>query len=163
MASNHITVNGRHYTQRQAEDACALYIYMGKSDETIGTILGGIGGPPIHCAGLVSHLRARSHAVYNRVYNDPAYWEARANRLYREWMGAASQIVRQYGARIPLSDPPSQHANFFLIALASEANSTIFYEWNGGSHSSTLRRQIIWSYGAFARLEGALEMLFALV
>ena len=102
MAANHIRFNNQYYTQSDSELACALNIYLDKSDDTIGTILGarrsGIGGPPIPCAGLVSSLRASSHAVYWRVYNNAAYWEPEANRIYREWMGAVSQIVRRYGA-----------------------------------------------------------------
>ena len=105
MASNHIRFNNQDYTQREGEIACALSIYLRKSDETIGTILGfrrsGIGGPPIPCAGLVSFLQGRDHAAYRRVYNNGAYWEPEANRTCREWMGAVSQKVRRYGANDP--------------------------------------------------------------
>ena len=103
MAANHIRFNNQYYSQREGEIACALKIYLRKSDETIGTILGfrrsGIGGSPIPCAGLVSSLQGS--AVYGRVYNNGAYWEPEANRIYREWMGAASQTVRRYAANNP--------------------------------------------------------------
>ena len=103
MAANHIRFNNQYYTQREVEIACALKIYLYKSDETICTILGfrqnGIGGPPIPCAGLVSSFQGTNHPVYRRVYNNGAYWEPEANRIYREWMGAVSETVRRYGAK----------------------------------------------------------------
>ena len=105
MAANHIRFNNQYYTQSEAEIACALTLYLRKSDETIDTIFGfkqsGIGAPPIHCAGLVSYLQGSNHAVYHRVCNNGAYWEQEANRFYREWMGAVSQTARRYAANNP--------------------------------------------------------------
>ena len=161
MAANWITYNNQSYTQREAEYVCALKIHGHRSDEIIGTILGkkrsGIGGPPVPCAGLVSFLQGSSHPVYRRVLNDPGYWGSEANRLYREWMGAVGQTVRQYGARIPFLDPQSQHANFFLIALASEANSPISCDWDGGLHSqhfTSTNNMELWSFYGIGRSAG---------
>ena len=106
MASTQFRYNHQSYSQRELEIACSLKIWLGKSDETIGTILGasryGKGGPSIPCAGLVSFLYQSSHAVYRRVSNNRAYWEPEAQRVYQGWMGSMSQIVQRYGASFPL-------------------------------------------------------------
>ena len=102
MATTQLQFNNQYYTQREAEIACALKIWLRKSDETIGTILGarrnGVGAPPINCAGLVASLQRSSHPVYYRVSNNGAYWEPEAQRAYQDWMGAVSQIVQRYDA-----------------------------------------------------------------
>ena len=102
MATTQLQVNNRYYSEPEAEIACALKIWLRMSDETIGTILGarrnGIGGPPIHCAGLVASLQRSSHAVFHRVANNRAYWEPEAQRAYQDWMVAVSQRVQRYGA-----------------------------------------------------------------
>ena len=105
MATTQLQINNQYYTQDEAEIACALRIWLRKSDEIIGTILGarrdGIGGPPIHCAGLVASLQGSSHAVYHRVSNNRAYWEPEAQRVYQDWMVKVSQMVPRYGASCP--------------------------------------------------------------
>ena len=105
MAATQLSFNNQYYSQREAEIACALKIWLRKSDGTIGTILGarrnGIGSPPIHCAGLVASLQRSSHAVYLRVSNNRAYWEPEAQRVYQDWMGAMSQTARRYDASYP--------------------------------------------------------------
>ena len=105
MATTQLQVNNRYYSEPEAEIACALKIWLRMSDETIGTILGArrncVGGPPIHCAGLVASLQGSSHAVYHRVSNNRAYWEPEAQRVYQDWMVKVSQIVQRYGASYP--------------------------------------------------------------
>ena len=102
MASNQFRFNHQSYSQHELELACSLGICLGKSDETIGTILGarryGIGGPHIPCAGLVAFLRQSSHAAYRRVSNNRAYWGPEAQQVYQDWMGSVSQMVQRYGA-----------------------------------------------------------------
>lgn len=98
MASTQLRFKHQSYSQRELEIACALRIWLAKSDETIGTILGarryGLGGPPIPCAGLVAFLQRDSHAVHRRVSNNGAYWEPEAQRVYQDWMGSISQTVQ---------------------------------------------------------------------
>ena len=105
MASTQLQFGHQSYSQRELEIVCALSYWLGKSDETIGTILGakryGIGGRPIPCAGLFAFLQRNSHAVYRRVTNDGAYWEPEARRVYQDWMGSVSQTVPRYGASCP--------------------------------------------------------------
>ena len=105
MSSTQLPFNHQSYSQRELEIVCALKIWLRKSDETIGIILGarryGIGGQTIPCAGLFAFLQRNSHAVYRRVSNDGARWEPEAQRIYQNWMGLVSQMAQRYGASCP--------------------------------------------------------------
>ena len=105
MESTQLLFNHQSYSQRELEIVCALKIWLRKSDETIGTILGarryGIGGRHIPCAGLFAFLQINSHAVYRRVSNDGARWEPEAQRIYQDWMSSVSQMAQRYGANCP--------------------------------------------------------------
>ena len=105
MASTQLPFNHQSYSQRELEIVCALKIWLGKSDDTIGTILGarryGIGGRPIPCAGLFAFLQRNSHTVYRHVSDDGARWQLEAQRIYQDWMGSVSQIAQRYGASCP--------------------------------------------------------------
>ena len=102
MASTQLQFGHQSYSPRELEIVCALKIWLGKSDETIGTILGarryGIGGRPIPSIGLVAFLQRRSHTVYRGVCNDSARWEPEAQQVYQDWIGSVSQMAQRYSA-----------------------------------------------------------------
>ena len=103
MAAKHIQFNNQYYTQREARLPVPLpKIYLCKSDETIGTILGFIRkrNQDHHSLSVSCFFySSKDHAVCRRVHDNAAYWEPEANRIYREWMSAASETVRRLGAK----------------------------------------------------------------
>ena len=82
--------------------ACALNLFTGVSDETLGSIIGfrrgGPGAPPVPCDGLVNELQRLQHAAFAIVSNDPACWDTRAREEYKRWWDVYSQIVQRYVA-----------------------------------------------------------------
>lgn len=94
--------NDQTLSMDELQVACALNLFTGVADETLGSIIGfrrgGPGAPLVPCDGLVNELQRTQHAAFAIVSNDPACWEIRAREEYKGWWEVHSQIVQRYVA-----------------------------------------------------------------